>query len=290
MKTKATLGLFFTAASFFLLLIPSEQIASAVANSVIFCGKTVIPQLFLYICLTSLIWEFGVVETIISAFPKFGAEFASFFIGILGGFPSGAIISGKLLKSGVITPKRGEYLSSFSNNAGISFVFGYISLIVGKTGALSIFICQIASSAFWALFWRSSLSKEDKKEIFPLPAKSPSFSSVVNGIKASVESMINICGFILFFSAFSMGVLSFMPTAIKGLFELTNGISLTKGLPFESRLIYCAFFTGFGGACVHFQVASVSESKMRKYFITKCISAPAFALAVIPIHKLVSSL
>jgi hypothetical protein len=289
MKKKAVLGLSFTLLAFVFFLIPSKEISDAIATSVIFCGKTVIPQLFLYICLSSIVWELGIVENIVFAFPKYGAEIASFFIGILSGFPSGAIISGKMYEKGIITKKRAEYLSTFSNNAGISFVFGYLSTIVGKTGALSLFLCQLFFSAVYAAIGRLSLSKADK-ETAPSPfLSSTSVASVTKAIKKASESMINICGFILFFSIFSMALLSKAPLFFRGITELTTGLSLLCPLPFQSRLWYCGLFLGFSGVCVHFQVLSSCPVGAKKYILSKCISALLFPPTACFIQKIITS-
>lgn len=287
MKKKAVLGMGFTIFTFVFLLIPQEKISTSIAESLVFCGKIVIPQLFLYICLSSVVWELGIVENIIFAFPKYGAELSSFFMGILAGFPSGAIISGKLYEKGLITKNRAEYLSTFSNNAGISFVFGYVSSLIGKAGALSVFLCQIILSLAYSVMGRKFLSSEDKESVIIKKSPAPNFSSMVKGLKNAFVNTINVCGFILFFSAFSTSLLSSAPSIFKGLLEMTTGLSSLSEMPFTSRLWYSSLFLGFNGLCVHFQVFSSCSVGVKKYLISKCISAVLFPPMVFIIHEIV---
>ncbi len=287
MKKKAVLSLVFTVFAFLLLLIPSEKISVSISDSLVFCGKTVIPQLFLYVCLSSVIWESKTVDRIVYAFPNFGAEISAFLVGLLSGFPAGALIAGNLQSKKMITDRRAEYLMLFSNNAGISFIFGFVATVVGKRGALSLFICQGLSSLFFAIFFRKFLHEEDKKA-FTMKHSQVDHSFLINGIRNATSNMINICGFIVFFSIFSAVFLSSAPIAIKGLVELTTGINSLFSLPFESRLVYSGLFLGFGGICVHFQIFSVCNVKMKKFLFVKLIQGLFSALTVIPIHNFLS--
>jgi hypothetical protein len=284
MKKKAIIYLLFTFLTFVFLLFPQKSISASIEDTIIFCGKSVIPQLFFHICLSSIVWELGIVEYIVASFPKYGPEISAFSMGILSGFPSGAIIAGKLYENHIITRKRAEYLSTFSNNAGISFVFGYVATVVGKKGAFSIFLCQIIFSVLYAFFWRIFLSSEDK-DTFAVPnPKTPSLLSTVRGVRSATETIINICGFILFFSVFSKSLLATAPIFLRGLMELTVGISLLSPLPFHLRLWYCALFSGFGGLCVHFQVFSANDSGIKKFILSKCFSALLFPPITLLIH------
>lgn len=287
MKKKAIVGIIFTILVFLLLLIPNDEISNSISQTVIFCGQSVIPQLFLYICLSSIVWESGIVENIISAFPRYGVEISVFFMGILSGFPSGAIITGNLCEKGIITKKRAEYLLTFSNNAGISFVFGYVSSILGKTGAFSVFTCQIIFSVIFAVIGRKALSQRDKRQYATLTSKTPSFSSLVNSIKNATKNMINICGFILFFSAFSTSIISSAHPIFKGLVEMTTGLSSLSSLSYQSRLWYSALFLGFGGLCVHFQILAACNVSPKSFFVSKCISALLFPPSTLFIHNFI---
>ncbi|MBE6648682.1 MAG: hypothetical protein E7614_04085 [Ruminococcaceae bacterium] len=287
MRKKAVLSLIFTIFAFVMLIIPNERIAVSISDSLAFCGKTVIPQLFLYVCLSSVLWELKIVDKIVSAFPRYGAEISAFTVGLLSGFPAGALIAGNLQSEKIITDKRAQYLMLFSNNAGISFIFGFVASSVGKKGAFSLFLCQILSSLFFAFFFRKFLSGEDKKTFVSGP-KSLDSSFLINGIRNATVNMINICGYIVFFSVFSAVFLSDAPVFIKGMVELTSGINSLFPLDFEKRLFYSGLFLGFGGICVHFQIFSLCNVKMRKFFVSKLAQGLFSAFAVVPVHNLLS--
>ncbi len=283
-KPKVISGLIFTFFTFSLLLFSGKELSENVSETVIFCGKVLIPQLFLYLCLSSLLWELGIIEGFISSFSQFGAEITAFIFGLLLGFPSGALIVGKLIQEKAITKKRGEYILTFSNNTGVSFVFGYVSTVVGKDVAFSIFLSQLVLSLIFAIIGRRFLSEEDKKTYFS--PKSPKEKNAINAIKNGTDNMINLCGIIIFFSAFSKLILQFFPS-ISGFIEMTTGVEYLKSLPFQKRLILSAEYVSFGGICVWVQISSVCFVKTGKYLLSKIVSATFAPILVEFFHFLV---
>jgi hypothetical protein len=218
----------------------------------------------------------GAVELIISAFPKYGAEASAFLTGLLAGYPSGAVIVEGLHEKGTITKKRGEYILTFSNNTSLSFLFGFVALVVGKQGAFVLLLCQILFSMIFATVGRFFLSNEDKAVIPPFFEEAVPFSkAVIGSIKKATGNMINVCGIIIFFSAFSTALLYDFPI-LSGFTELIKGIASLKTLPFDNRLFWASSFIGFGGLCIGFQISSVCSVGLKKYAFSRIISAFLF--------------
>ena len=284
---KGLFGLVFTFFAFSLLLFFGQELSKSVSETVLVCGKVLIPQLFLYLCFSSFLWEIGIIEGIIYTFPRFGAEISAFIFGLLLGFPSGALIVGKLCDSGAITKKRGEYILTFSNNTGVSFVFGYVSLIVGIRGALSIFLCQLVFSTVFAFFGRLFLSDEDKKTYFIKKINKEKSSKILSAIGNGTENMVNLCGIVIIFSAISSLFFHISPE-LSGFIEMTTGVASLSALPFDNSFFRCASYVCFGGICVYFQISSVCGVKTRKYLLAKTISALFSPLLSTAIHFLIT--
>jgi|GEM_PF-6716726 len=284
---KGLFGLIFTFFAFSFLLFFGKELSKSISETVLFCGKVLIPQLFLYLCFSSFLWEIGIIEGIIYTFPRFGAEISAFIFGLLLGFPSGALIVGKLCESGAITKKRGEYILTFSNNTGLSFVFGYVSLIVGMSGALSIFICQLLFSTVFAFFGQLFLSDEDKKTYFIKKTNEKKSSRVLSAIQSGTENMINLCAVVIIFSAISSLAFQISPE-LSGFIEMTTGVSSLSALPFDKSFFRCASYVCFGGICVYFQICSVCGVKTRKYLLTKTVSAILSPILATAIHFLIT--
>ena len=86
-----------------------------------FCGKTLIPSLFIYMVLSKMIVNTPIIHRLTSIL---GLESVALILGTLCGCPIGAKNAVLLYDNGQITKKHAEYLCSFSNNASISFVIG----------------------------------------------------------------------------------------------------------------------------------------------------------------------
>ena len=140
-----------------------------------------------------------------------------------------------------------------------------------------------------AIFGRLSLSTEDKSLVHPFFETTLPFSrAIIGSIKKATGNMLNVCGIILFFSAFCGVFLSRFPI-LSGFTELIGGIGGLKALPFDKRLFYASSFIGSSGLCIGFQIASVCSLDLKKYAFSKIISAILFPFATKIIYNLIFS-
>ena len=261
-------------ASLLWLVTQGEKLSYETASGISFCVRNLVPKLFIFFCFSAFLAESGICDEAAVSFNGFGYEISAFVFGLLAGFPTGAVIANHYYKNGMITKKRGEYILTFSNNVSISFLFFYVSKFIGTKGAFCIFLCQLFSSFAFFAVGRFFLGFEDKKsyDSFCLKAKNNLAQSFVTAIKRGTESMISVCGIIIFFSCFC----EFVPSNIFGFLELTRGIELISSLPYGERLFISSAFVGFCGFSVHCQTASVCDLGMKKYMAVKIISLFVF--------------
>ena len=76
-------------------------------------------------------------------------------------------------------------------------------------------------------------------------------------VESAVKSILNVCGYVLFFACFFSVVSPYIPSVfIKSLFEVTVGAKdvISNGFSKEHILTLLSGTIGFGGVCVYFQV------------------------------------
>lgn len=163
-----------------------------------------------------------------------------------------------------------------TSNAGIGFTVFYIGYTLWNSILFGIilFVLQLLSSVI--LF---TVGK--RKSDFVLSNKKSSvINSVTDSVRTSTKSVLEMCGFTVFFSVIHKIVSVAFSIPAKGLFSniLSSLLDISRGtyasVQLEGRLA-CGFFTGFtlgfGGLCMCFQTFSVCRrAKLKKtVFVTK---------------------
>ena len=257
------LSLFLPAAVMVLILLSPQQAAEAVRQAMQLCAGSVIPSLFPFLVLSSL-----VVGSSPSPGPSFSALLGRclgcsstgarlFLLSLLGGYPVGPRLMGQLMRRGDLSHREAEHLLLFCNNAGPAFVMGFVGL--GLLGSLRagvwLYLLHALSALLIALLFRP-------RQPFSAPAQSrtlsPSFSQeLVEAITSAGSAMVQVCAFITFFYtalhlfAQRSGITH---PLILGFVELTCG--LTRLTPTRAGIVMAAGLLGWGGLIVHAQTAA----------------------------------
>ena len=257
------LSLFLPAAVMVLILLSPQQAAEAVRQAMQLCAGSVIPSLFPFLVLASLV---------VGSSPSPGPSFSTllgrclgcsstgarlFLLSLLGGYPVGPRLMGQLMRRGDLSHREAEHLLLFCNNAGPAFVMGFVGL--GLLGSLRagvwLYLLHALSALLIALLFRP-------RQSFSAPAQSrtlsPSFSQeLVEAITSAGSAMVQICAFITFFYtalhlfAQRSGITH---PLILGFVELTCG--LTRLTPTRAGFVMAAGLLGWGGLSVHAQTAA----------------------------------
>ena len=266
----------------FLILLHSKQAIEGAKNGVILCLYTVIPALFPFSVLSVMLRSriTGCRSRFILHFEKicnmpegFGRIF---LIGLLGGYPIGAICIEESVKEGSFDASEVKYLRALCNNAGPSFIIGMTAeLFSNKKYSIYLLVIQGLS----AILTCAILSKNNHPK---LRATRINACKITDALKTSCSSMAIVCGIIIFFNAFTAIIKNYITKfvtqmtwiIITGLLELTSGISLLPMLfSDEVRFIIAAGMLSFGGFCVTLQTISLSSSGGRYYIAGKLIQA-----------------
>lgn len=276
-----------------------KQTVSAAEDGLKLCANAIIPSLFPFFVISSLIVDTGVtrylgrlLEPVMRPlFNVGGSCVAAFALGFVGGYPVGAKTVISLYENGTCSKVEAERLLSFCNNSGPAFIFGIVGAGVfssGKIGLLLYLVHSIASIIVGILFrrWGKSAPLADSRAAFHSTPQVPFAKAFSGAVKSAFQSSLNICGFVIFFTIFIKllffsGLLPsiagfigsiFAPVGfdkawaerlLTGIIELTSGVWTLKGIEGQitGSVAMAAFMLGWAGLSVHSQVLSfIGES------------------------------
>lgn len=273
---------FFFIFLFVYLLIFPQYASIPTKNALEFCAKTLIPSLFVYMVLSKIIISLPVTDILVK---RVGLVPIMLVIGSLCGCPIGAKNAVSLYEGKKISKRYAEYLCSFTNNASISFVIGYVGteLFCDTRIGLKLFCFQTVASIITALVMKQLLFGKEKLPL-TIPCKSKKVG-LRDAVSDSAITMVNLCACAVFFIICG--------DVVSGIFKIDGvGIAILKSvLEFSSgcasamncgiyALPITAFSIGFCGLSVALQVRSVTESRLsiRPFVCGKLISASVMTL------------
>ena len=274
------------------LILDAKTAATAASEGILFCLRTVIPSLFPFFILSTLLTNnlFGQEIPILRFLGKLcrmpkGSE-CLFLIGILGGYPVGAQSIGSAYRNKQIEKHTAHRLLGFCSNAGPAFIFGICADLFQKR------------STIWILWAVHIFSAVITGRAFPLThnhTMNTNLTTPINfqqALTKSIKITANVCGTIVIFRIiinfidrwFLWCFPQYLQFAIAGFLELANGIYILKGCTNESiRFVLSATMLGFGGICVYMQTLSATEELGPGYYLSgKLIqSMTSFSISIL---------
>lgn len=276
-----------------LLILDSSTALNGASEGIELCLRTVIPSLFPFFVLSSLL-----TGAIGDSSPKIlhplwrklgippGSE-AILLTGLLGGYPIGAKCIADAVRQGRLNPLDGARMMAFCNNPGPAFIFGIAGSMFDHpwTGWI-LWGIQVAGALAVALILPGSGGKAIE------PAKITP-TSLPAALKGALQALSGVCGWVVLFRVaiafLDRWVFWLIPEVTRvilcGLLELTNGCCMLTEIPNQGlRFIICSGLLAFGGLCVGMQTASVAQGvKLRWYLPGKllhCLICMGMAAAV----------
>lgn len=258
-----------------LFIFPDISIASASAG-ISLCRDVIIPSLFPFFVCSGLLIYSGFTKHLSKIAEPFmkplfnvaGAGASALVLGTVSGYPLGAVTACQLYESGYLSKTETERLLAFCNNSGPLFILGVVGVSIyadAKIGVV-LYVCHILATFLVGILFRFWKKDSHTAPKYAINQNSEEFSLVFQKVLAnSINSILTICGAVIFFSVISGVVKIHLPanelisSLISAILELTGGtkaISETH-LPLTVKLVLSAFTVGFAGFCVHLQVASV---------------------------------
>lgn len=260
-----------------ILLVSSASDAISYASDALdICFEMIVPSLFpFFICSGILIYS-GFCELLAKAFrfcmyPLFRvspAGSSAFILGIISGYPLGAVTAGELYANSYLSKTEAERLLAFCNNSGPLFILGSVGIAIYaniKYG-IALYIAHILAALTVGILFRfygrnrhsappSRMSSPDRSigEIFDI--------SLQNGIR----NILTVCAAVLFFSVISRLLLGLIPATstsyaiLSGIMEFVTGtVNIASlNIAIAKKLILTSAIVGFAGISVHAQVMAV---------------------------------
>ena len=182
MKIRDRLPLLAVLCCFSALLLLPEVSAQAARDAMLLCAQTLIPSLFPFFVLSSLLIACGASELLSALLsplmrPLFGLSgtgAAALALGLCGGYPVGARTAAELVENGALSRDEGERLLAFCNNAGPGFLLGvcgagvFSSSRAGASPRRSVRGCSSAARCR-RCHMEHIRTKAQKRSIFPQP-------------------------------------------------------------------------------------------------------------------------
>lgn len=282
----ALAGLALVIATAGLVILPDQAISGA-KDGLALCYNVIVPSLFPFFVLSSLVVDLGLAAYLGRAMegimrPLFrvsGSCSAAVALGFIGGYPVGARTALQLYQQGLCTRAEAERLLAFCNNSGPAFILGVVGAgIFGDSRVgLLLYLTHALASVLVGLLFRfyGGRDADRASAARPKPIQTVTVPAAFTGaVTRSFQSTLNICAFVVFFAvvlqllsacgvftalARVLALAGFEPEwakrLIAGLLELSSGVSsLRGGAQLTGRVSMAAFMLGWAGLSVHCQV------------------------------------
>ncbi len=274
-----------------------DILREAIQNALSLCAVSIVPSLFPFLIFTDFFYHLPEANNLLKALSKpFAYCFrvteegaVSYLYGLLFGFPLGIKVLAQYYKDGFISKKEAGRLLLFCNNTGPAFLIGAIGIGFLKNASFGIllYLTEIMVSFFFGIM--TSIGARRPKAHSASSYYRRSGFSFASAVQNSVSSMLSICGYIVFFSAFC-ALLSplFRGDISKAFFfsflEIGTASSfLTQNILPPLLYSLLGFAVCFGGISVYMQCLDfiVNTDIPHKYYIPSKLLQGFFAFALI---------
>lgn len=282
--------------------------SAAVSRGLLISVKTVVPSLFPFAVLGSLMSGSeppAVISGLVSrVFGISRRASAAVLTGFISGFPVGALAASSLYREGKIGREEAERMICFTCGPSAAFVVGVIgagALGSAFAGAL-IFAVKLISSLAIALFFaagkRSGRHSGADDVFIGAPERTsvrntPLIASLSGAVKSAAFAMLTVTAFISLFSLMLAFVSRLTSDAYllcgAGCFlEIGNGAASLASLHCGRRTLFVigGALAGWSGLSVHLQVSTLisdTDIRMSKYYASKAAESALTALICLPL-------
>lgn len=260
MKIKNIIMLLFTLSTAGVIIVFSTSARQGAAAGLALAQNTVIPSL-----LPLLIIFYFVMKSPLGSFlgKCFGkpfqklfnlpaVAFPAVFFGLVGGYPTGALLTSELLENDNISKKQARRMLRFNMCGGCGFIITAVGSAVYSSTEKGVIL--FASNALAAVILGIALSFSDKRdgnEFFSFSKEISWGDALSFATGSAVKAVLNMTAYIMLFSAFSeiINISDFFAPVI----EITNGVCTGEKI----TLPLLSGFLAFAGICIHMQVLPV---------------------------------
>lgn len=265
-KDSVTLLLKFCLAG--LLIAFSARAKAGAQNGLSLAGHIIVPSLLPILIIFNYILYSGsgrIIDSVLSPITRAlrlpRCTGAAILFGLIGGYPTGALLTEGLYNNNDMDEKNARAILRFNVNGGAGFIITAVGTGMLKSTRTGVILFMATTLAALAIMLATPLyikNKADGDEIsyYSLPPA----DALSKAVESSVRAILNLAAYIVLFSAFAGTVP--IPKLLLPAAEITSGLAQScKALPTES----IAAMLGFAGLCVHLQLLPIIKSFKMKY-------------------------
>lgn len=292
---------------FGIFFVETPVIIKCAKDSLLICGRIIIPSLFPFMVISSLLLLFGIDRLFDKLFGKIFEKIfkapreaiSAFVLGVICGFPVGTQLSYSLYEEGKITDDELLHLLLFCNVQSTAFIINTVgtTLLGSRRAGAFIYLSQIVALTVLGIAYPRVFKINKMGRATHLSIKSPRTSLAVKltrSVGGAVTGILSICGFLIFFSVLcgitfdiseNLRLASAVPLALSSIAEMTSGcIRVSQSLPHKGAFVVSSMILAFSGLSLHFQIFSLcKEARINygRFLICKiCAAAVAGVCAV----------
>ena len=270
-----------------LLLLRPQEAAQAVREGLALCAGTVIPSLFPFFVVVSLLLQLGLAETLQGLCGPFmgplfrmrGVCALPLLAGLLGGYPAGARTAAELFQQGRLSRREAELLLGFCDNCGPAFLLGYVGAGVlgdARAGAYLYLIHVLSALLAGMVLCRLCPGRDPALPGGRTAARGVPFPQALTAAgSGAVTATLNICAFVVLFRVLAALLV----------LEMVTGVSALS--PGRAGFVWAGAIVGWGGLSVHCQALSAAAPlSFRWHWAGKALQAAlsaAMAYGVFPV-------
>ena len=254
-----------------LFLAEAGFVRAAAAEALSLCARSVIPALFPFLVVSSLLLSLGLGELLSPMLaglmePLFrvdGVGSSALLLGLVGGYPIGAKTAADLYRGGRLSRPEAERLLAFCNNSNPVFLISVLG--VGVFGSVRagvwLWLIHLLSALLTGLLFRNHGGPARRQAGGTAAFQAVSLSAAfVAAVRESLSGMLSVCAFVTFFYVLARPLASLGGWLGPVLVGLTELFSLTPLLrPDRFGFILASAMAGWGGLSVLCQTAAVLE-------------------------------
>ena len=254
-----------------LFLAEAGFVRAAAAEALSLCAGSVIPALFPFLVVSSLLLSLGLGELLSPMLaglmePLFrvdGVGSSALLLGLVGGYPIGAKTAADLYRGGRLSRPEAERLLAFCNNSNPVFLISVLG--VGVFGSVRagvwLWLIHLLSALLTGLLFRNHGGPARRQAGGTAAFQAVSLSAAfVAAVRESLSGMLSVCAFVTFFYVLVRPLASLGGWLGPVLVGLTELFSLTPLLrPDRFGFILASAMAGWGGLSVLCQTAAVLE-------------------------------
>lgn len=257
MKKKDIFLLIILSVAAVLLIVFSAGMREGAYKGLALAENTIIPSLLPLLIIFLLIMKTGARDVMARAF-----GFLSYYIfnlpmvtipavimGLVGGYPTGALLTQELFLSQEIDRAQAARLLRFNFCGGCGFIITAVgtATLLNTEAGLILFLSNIIASVLIG-FAMSFTQPRIKKDFYSYRESPPLGNAIADAVESSIKSVLSITAFVIFFGA--VNNIASLPKFILPIVEITNG--LCSGEKFSLPEI--SGYLAFGGLCIHMQL------------------------------------